>query len=120
MGSIAETPDAIPTIDIRPFLADPSSPDAAKVVDAMSFACSEYGFFYLTGHGVPEEQRQKILQCTKLFAALPHAEKMDVSVSKCMGRSFRGYEPPALQVHKDYLLPDTKEVSNFLDFIGLI
>lgn len=110
MGSIANAPEAIPTIDIRPFLEDENSAEAAKVIDAVSFACHEYGFFYLVGHGVSEEQRQEILECTRRFASLTDDEKMEVWVGKCMGRSFRGYEPPALQVHKEDFLPDTKEV----------
>lgn len=110
MGSIEQAPERIPTVDISPFIADSDSPEAARVVQELSYACSEYGFFYLTGHGVPEEQRLGIFDCIEQFASLSQEEKMDVWVGKCLGSSFRGYEPPALQLHKDDLLPDTKEV----------
>lgn len=112
MGSFEATaPYTIPTVDISAFLADATSSEADKVVEAMRHACSEYGFFYLVGHGIPEVDRQKILDCARLFSSLSHKEKMDVWIGKCMGRSFRGYEPPALQLHQEGLLPDTKEVS---------
>jgi isopenicillin N synthase-like dioxygenase len=113
MGSNGELPPtAIPTVDISPFLDEQSSQDAKdQVVEAMRDACTTFGFFYLVGHGIPEEDRQKVLDCTKLYFSLPTEEKMETWIGKAMGRSFRGYEPPALQVHQEGLLPDTKEVS---------
>ncbi|TVY85263.1 2-oxoglutarate-dependent dioxygenase tropC [Lachnellula suecica] len=111
MGSIENSvPDTIPTVDISPFLSKDASPQAmGRVVESMRSACSTYGFFYLVGHGIREEDRKKSLDCAKCFFALSHEQKMDVWIGKCMGRSFRGYEPPALQIHKEGLLPDTKE-----------
>lgn len=113
-GLDIEPQETIPVVDISAFLDERASLDAKEdVVKAMSHACSTYGFFYLTGHGISEEDRAAILGCAKLFANLPMEEKMEISVSKSMGQSFRGYEPPALQVHQEGLLPDTKEVAIF-------
>jgi isopenicillin N synthase-like dioxygenase len=111
-GKDLETPKTIPLVDISAFI-DTNATEQAKedVVKAVSDACHTYGFFYLVGHGIPEADRQQTLDCARLFAKLPLEEKMDISVSKCMGQSFRGYEPPALQLHQKELLPDTKEVS---------
>lgn len=106
-----KVPDTIPTVDISPWLANDASPESLKaVVDDMRHACTTYGFFYLVGHGITEEARQGTLECAKRFFALPSEEKMKVWIGKCMGRSFRGYEPPALQIHQKGDLPDTKEV----------
>lgn len=115
MGSnSAAPPTEIPTVDISPFLDENASPDAKEqVVDAMRDACTTFGFFYLVGHGIPEEDRQTVLNCAKLYFSLPREEKMETWIGKAMGRSFRGYEPPALQVHQEGLLPDTKEVSRY-------
>ena len=112
MGSIeSEVPNSIPTVDISPFLSNDASSEAlSDVVEAMRHACTTYGFFYLVGHGIQEEDRQKTLDSAKRFFSLPEEEKMDVWIGKAMGRSFRGYEPPSLQIHKEGLLPDTKEV----------
>ncbi|KAL4735891.1 hypothetical protein BDV11DRAFT_208117 [Aspergillus similis] len=111
MGSISETQTtSIPTVDISPFLDDQASQEAKdNVVAAMRHSCFTFGFFYLVGHGIPEEDRLQILNCTKQFFDLPMEEKMETWIGKAMGRSFRGYEPPALQVHQEGLLPDTKE-----------
>jgi isopenicillin N synthase-like dioxygenase len=110
-----EAPKTIPIVDISAFIDDHATPQSKDdVVKAMSHACSTYGFFYLVGHGIPEADRQQILDCARLFASLPMNEKMDISVSKCIGQSFRGYEPPALQLHQEGLLPDTKEVGGRL------
>ncbi|CAG8908996.1 unnamed protein product [Penicillium egyptiacum] len=111
MGSIDPAPPtSIPTVDISPWLDEHALPTAKEeVVNAMRDACSTFGFFYLVGHGIPEEDCQTVLECTRQYFALPKEEKMDTWIGKAMGRSFRGYEPPALQIHKEGLLPDTKE-----------
>ena len=108
-ASKAET--TIPTIDIGAFI-DPKAPqDAANdVVEAVRYAAHTYGFFQIVGHGVSEEQQDEILKACMRFYDLPMEDKMDVSIHKCMGRSFRGYEPSGIQTHKKDLLPDTKEV----------
>lgn len=113
-----EAPKTIPVIDISAFIDENATAEAKdEVVRNVSNACNKYGFFYLVGHGVPEEDRHQILDCARLFASLPTEEKMAISVSKCIGQSFRGYEPPALQLHQKGLLPDTKEVSK--DYMNL-
>ncbi|KAJ5788387.1 hypothetical protein N7457_003377 [Penicillium paradoxum] len=101
-------PTSIPTVDISAWV-DEHAPETAKdeVVNAMRDACSTLGFFYLVGHGIPEEDRHTVLECTRRYFALPTEEKMDTWIGKAMGRSFRGYEPSALQVHQEvqaYLL----------------
>ncbi|KXS94993.1 hypothetical protein AC578_1528 [Pseudocercospora eumusae] len=111
MGSYcSEVPSTIPTVDISPYLAHGASPSAvSQVVDDVRHACTTYGFMYLTGHGIPDADMQKILECTRTVSSLPHSEKMKVWIGKSMGKSFRGYEPPGVQVHQRGLLPDTKE-----------
>ena len=108
MGSIGE----IPTVDISAWV-DPNGTEEGrqKAVDAMSNACKTYGFLSLVGHGISPEEREQALKSAKLFFTLSHEEKMDVTVAKSKGKSFRGYEPPGIQVHQEGLLPDTKEVS---------
>lgn len=110
MGSFTENA-AIPTVDISAFL-DPNASDEAKqdVVKAMSNACHVYGFFNLAGHGIPEEALREALELNKMFFALPDESKKEVLISKSVGQSFRGYEPPGIQTHHKGLLPDIKEV----------
>ncbi|CAG8220479.1 unnamed protein product [Penicillium salamii] len=102
--------DVIPTVDISPWLSPNASHHAKKeVVEAVSNACSIFGFFNLIGHDVPIEIREKIFGSTKIFFDLPLDEKMKISVDKSLGKSFRGYEPSEIQTHQEGLLPDTKE-----------
>lgn len=67
-------PTALPIIDLTPFLptsatlyTTPEAHLAAKLTTAaaLNCACRDVGFFYLTGHGVPEEQRGEVLQEAK-------------------------------------------------------
>ncbi|KAH0600353.1 hypothetical protein MHUMG1_01349 [Metarhizium humberi] len=108
MGS--KTPDAIPTIDISDFIS-PTSTEAQKqaVVDNVRHACTTYGFFQAVGHGVTVDEQKEILDCTRRFFALPEEDRMEVCVSKSMGKSLRGYEPPLIQTHHKGLMPDIKE-----------
>jgi hypothetical protein len=103
--------ESIPTIDISAFTSPTASEQEKRaVVEAVRHACTTYGFFQLVGHGVSLEMQEGMLERTRRFFALPMEERMEVSVSKSMGRSFRGYEPPLIQTHHEGLLPDTKEV----------
>lgn len=110
----AEAGHYIPTIDISPWLL-PGASEAAKqsVVEQVHHAATTYGFFQAVGHGVTPEKRQQMLDLTKKFFALPLEERMEISVSKSMGQSFRGYEPSLIQTHHEGLMPDTKEVNPF-------
>ncbi|KAJ5872920.1 leucoanthocyanidin dioxygenase [Penicillium soppii] len=106
MGSVG----TIPTVDISAWI-DPcgTERDRQNVVEEMRNACTTYGFFNLVGHGVSPEAQKQALDCARLFFTLSEEQKMDVCISKSKGRSFRGYEPPGIQVHQEGLLPDTKE-----------
>lgn len=115
MGSIGEENPFIPIIDISPFFAPGASQqDQDKVVESVRYACNTYGFFQLTGHGVSREDQTQIMECAKLFFTLPMEERMKIEVKNSMGSSFRGYEPPKIQVHQEGLKPDTKEVSQYI------
>jgi isopenicillin N synthase-like dioxygenase len=114
MGSMTEQA-AIPTIDISAMLSPTASEQERQaVVESMSDACHTYGFFNLVGHGVPQESLKDALACNKLFFSQSDEKKMEVSIDKSVGRSFRGYEPPGIQTHHEGLLPDTKEVRTSL------
>lgn len=67
---------SLPIIDISAFL-DPASPAEARqtVANAVNRACVEYGFFYLTGHGVPISKLDRIISLARDFFALSVEEK---------------------------------------------
>lgn len=87
----------LPNIDISPFL-DPSAPAAARqaTAAAINAACTAYGFFYLTGHGIPTAELDQIISLARRFFAQPVAEKEKIKRFDAGGPqggdSARGYQ----------------------------
>jgi isopenicillin N synthase-like dioxygenase len=71
--------ETIPTIDL-------TDPDAASLVRR---ACTEWGFFYVTSHGVPSETVRRTYEMSRRFFALTEAEKRTVLVND----KSRGFTP---------------------------
>jgi isopenicillin N synthase-like dioxygenase len=64
----------VPIIDFAGFLQG----DAVRrqaVADRIADACRQIGFFYITGHGVPEQLRADIFAAAEAFYHRPEAEK---------------------------------------------
>lgn len=49
----------------------------------------EYGFFYLVGHGVPDELTAELLDVSRQFFALPESSKL--AIANTTSPQFRGY-----------------------------
>lgn len=69
-------------------------------------ACRTHGFFYVTGHGVPEELQRRLAQLSQTFFALPEAEKMEIAMHKG-GKAWRGFFPVGAELTSGK--PDRKE-----------
>ncbi|KAF2130215.1 Clavaminate synthase-like protein [Dothidotthia symphoricarpi CBS 119687] len=87
----------LPIIDISPFLSATSAPSARhKTAQAINAACVNYGFFYLSGHGIPVEKLDEILALARRFFALPLAQKNRIKRFDAGGAeggdSARGYQ----------------------------
>lgn len=52
-------------------------------------ACAERGFFYITGHGIPEERRLRLFEAAHAFFDLPLREKERLSLRR--NDQYRGY-----------------------------
>lgn len=105
------SPVFIPTVDLAPYLAANATPESQEqVVAAVSEAARTYGFFSITGHGIPLEDQNTTLECAKRFFDLSHEEKMSVFIENAMGTSNRGYELYRGQTSEPGTLPDMKEV----------
>ena len=63
--------------------------EAAAFREELREATHEYGFFYLTGHGVPEDLLQGITTTARDFFNLSEADKMEIENLK--SPHFRGY-----------------------------
>jgi isopenicillin N synthase-like dioxygenase len=104
-------PALIPIVDLTPYLAaDATSEAKERVVTAICDAARTYGFFSITGHGIPLKDQETTLECAKRFFDLPIEEKMSVFIENAMGTSNRGYEVYKGQTLEPGTLPDMKEV----------
>lgn len=81
-GDRYETPiatahsEGLPIIDISSFLSPTSSTEARQTTaKAINAACINYGFFYLTGHGIPVSKLDEVISLARDFFALPLEEK---------------------------------------------
>ena len=87
----APTPcEAIPLIDFSPMRTGDAAA-RATVGEEVRRACTEVGFFYATGHGVPEEVVAETFAAAHRFFDLPEGTKRAVSVEH--SDAMRGYTP---------------------------
>lgn len=66
--------EEIPTLDIAPHLAG-SDPGRIEVAARLRHITETVGFFYLKGHGIPQELVDAMFEQSRRFHALPDAEK---------------------------------------------
>lgn len=73
---VAAQNDGLPIIDISAFLDQNATQEARQTTaKAINAACVNYGFFYLTGHGIPTSKLDEIIALARSFFALPLEEK---------------------------------------------
>jgi isopenicillin N synthase-like dioxygenase len=103
------TPE-IPVIDIEPLLDADGGPEAGSpqhaVGAAISHALQNSGFFYITGHQVPQLLVDALWASAVAFFALPEEEKMKIAMTKG-GRAWRGFFPCGGELTSG--VPDHKE-----------
>jgi isopenicillin N synthase-like dioxygenase len=78
----------IPVVDIAPFLAG----DAAarqRVARDIGAACRHIGFFYITGHGVPQDLVDRVFAEAKRFFAQSTDKKAQIAIER--SPCHRGY-----------------------------
>jgi isopenicillin N synthase-like dioxygenase len=80
--------DSIPLIDIRG-LFSPSPADHQRVADAIGTACRDVGFFYVTGHGIPQRTIDDVYRMAEAFFDLPLEQKLRYDSKRL--RRHRGY-----------------------------
>lgn len=94
---MASHPDAytIPIVDLSRFTGCGSTSDNAdseNFVTELRRILHDYGFFYLTGHGVDPALIADVLAAAKRFFALPTPEKLAIDMVN--SPHFRGYTRP--------------------------
>lgn len=101
----------IPTIDVSPYLRDPTSDASAKVVQDVRQACMTTGFFSMVGHGMSKELQERVFKACETLFSLPLEEKQTLISPVAKNK---GYELIGSQILQKGTLPDLKEVSNAL------
>jgi isopenicillin N synthase-like dioxygenase len=101
----------LPVVDVAPLLcgevrAAGAAPAAATVAGQIQAACRNYGFFYVTGHGVPAGLIADLTDASAEFFALPEPEKLEIAMTRG-GRAWRGYFPVGAELTSGR--PDLKE-----------
>jgi isopenicillin N synthase-like dioxygenase len=80
-GAVPPVQTALPVVDVRE--------DPAVLRERLRTVAHEVGFFYLTGHGVPERLTERLLAEARRLFALPQADKDAVAMRN--SPHFRGY-----------------------------
>ena len=79
---------SIPIIDISPLVTGEG--DRINVGKSLRKACTEFGFFYIIGHGIDEQLQKRLKKGSQQFFAKPTEEKMKIKMA-LGGRAWRGY-----------------------------
>ncbi|HEY2947805.1 MAG TPA: 2-oxoglutarate and iron-dependent oxygenase domain-containing protein [Micromonosporaceae bacterium] len=97
------TPAALPVIDVAALRSGGPADAVARQIEA---ACRRTGFFYVAGHGVPNELGRRLDAASREFFALPEPAKMEIAMARG-GRAWRGYFPVGAELTSGR--PDLKE-----------
>src|SRR5260221_6938676 len=87
---LTNSTDSLPIIDIASLRRD--SRDLVHIGAALDRACCEFGFFYITGHGISPVLSARMMTLAREFFASPLNEKMAIAMAYG-GRAWRGYFP---------------------------
>jgi isopenicillin N synthase-like dioxygenase len=77
----------LPILDLS--LLNGTDADVQRFRDELLKATHEVGFFYLVGHGIPDEDFDAMIDLAKRFFALPEADKL--AIENTVSPHFRGY-----------------------------
>ena len=97
---------SLPVIDISG-LRNGNLAVRKRLAQQIRLACVDKGFFYISGHGIPEPLIDNVLTQARQFFALPLDDKM--ALNKAQSIANRGYEPLLGQVLEEGTAPDLKE-----------
>jgi len=94
----------IPVVNISALVV--GTGDRHVVAAEIGQACRDYGFFYITGHGVDERLQQRLEEVSRQFFAQDLEAKLEIRMSRG-GRAWRGYFPVGGELTSGK--PDLKE-----------
>ncbi len=100
---------SLPILEMGDFIGGSGGDDRQRA-RLIGEAARTFGFFYLTGHGVPEAVTGGAFAASRAFFALPAARKMALSITQ--NRNNRGYVSFGEEGLGDDGAPDAKEAFN--------
>jgi isopenicillin N synthase-like dioxygenase len=99
----------LPVIDLAPFVERRSLGERQAVAKELRQACIDIGFFYLTGHGIAQQEFDDVIAMGHRFFELPLPEKMKLHSNNSPSRlGYRGFGGPNPDANPDKI-PDIKE-----------
>lgn len=93
----------IPVINVS---AAVNRTDLVRVAAQIHQAATQHGFFYISGHGIPDALMQRAFDASRAFFALPNAQKSDVAID----RTQRGWMGQSMSKMSGARTHDLKEV----------
>ena len=87
----------LPVLDLADFRAEGAAQQG--FLDCLRRAAREAGFFYLTGHGIPQTDFDRVFATAQAFFALPQADKLAVQMIK--SPHFYGYNVSGAEVTRN-------------------
>ena len=82
----------LPIVDMSPYLDSASTDEARQETAAkLDQACREFGFFYVTGHGLETDYLKSLLKLGHQFFELPEDRKDAIHIFKSQD-GVRGYQ----------------------------
>jgi isopenicillin N synthase-like dioxygenase len=90
-ASFTTPPAELPVIDLAPSFGDDPA-GAANVATAIDAAARRHGFFYIVGHGVPQDLIDAVFDVDARFFALPDEAKQRWHIDRSNGLQ-RGFDP---------------------------
>ena len=61
----------------------------SEVVKQIHEACHDIGFFYISGHGVPQQTTDDIMEAARLFFDMSFEKKIALNIRN--SKAYRGY-----------------------------
>lgn len=100
--------ESLPVIDISPFVKGGSTDERLRVAMELRRACVDIGFFYLVGHGIPDEELDESIRWGHRLFELPKEEL--AKLHKDNNRYGLGFVPAGGTQPGEDRAPDTREV----------
>lgn len=96
--------NSLPIIDVSPLVENAN--DTSAVAVEIREACTNIGFFYITGHGIDESLQNQLELLSQKFFELPESVKNSIRM-EYGGKAWRGYFSVGEELTSN--IPDQKE-----------